>query len=100
MLAYEHRLVFTKADIDRLIATNRDFMWNQEVRGAKFRRIDGGEPDKRWAKTSGTLWTALAPYDPTLRKVFEANHDPASWGGLSATPRYLARYARARAPDR
>src|SRR5207244_2283025 len=25
--AYEHRLVFTKTEIDRLIATNRDFMW-------------------------------------------------------------------------
>ena len=28
-----------------------------------------------------------------LRKVFEANHNPASWGGLGATPQYLARFA-------
>jgi hypothetical protein len=39
------------------------------------------------------LWTALAPYDATLRKVFEANHDPAGWGGLSSTPQWLARFA-------
>ena len=91
VLAYEHALVFTKADIDRLIATNRDFMWNGQVRGARFRRIDGGKPDKRWARTPGLLWSALAPYDPTLRKVFEANHDPASWGGLNATPWWLSR---------
>ncbi len=88
--AYEHKLVFTKDDIARLVATNRDFMWNQQVQGAAFQRIDGGKPDQRWAKNPGVLWTALTPYDDTLRKVFEANHNPASWGGLSATPRYLA----------
>ena len=78
--AYEHGLVFTKEDIDRLIATNRDFMWNKQVQGAKFQRIDGGEPDQRWAKSPGVLWTALAPYDETLRKVFEANHNPGRLG--------------------
>ena len=51
--AYEHGLVFTQEDIARLVATNRDFMWNQQVTGAKFQRIDGGKPDKRWAKIAG-----------------------------------------------
>ena len=88
--AYEHRLVFNKADIDCLIATNRDWMWNQQVQGAKFRRIDGGTPDNRWKNSPGVLWTALILYDESLRKVFEANHNPAGWGGLSATPWYLA----------
>jgi hypothetical protein len=47
------------------------------------------------------LWEALVPYDETLRKIFEANHDPASWGGLAATPRYLARQVvSARGPRR
>jgi hypothetical protein len=90
--AYEHGLVFTKEDIARLIATNRDFMWNQQVTGAAFQRVDGGAPDKRWAKSPGVLWAALAPYDPTLRKIFEANHDPADWGGLASTPQWLARF--------
>ncbi|MBI5726085.1 MAG: hypothetical protein HZA50_19150 [Planctomycetes bacterium] len=98
--AYEHGLVFTKEDIDRLIATNRDFMWNQQVKDAKFKRIDGGEPDKRWAKTPGVLWSALAPYDPTLRKIFEANHNPASWGGLTATPQWLTRFAKTPVGDK
>jgi hypothetical protein len=96
--AYEHGLVFTKEEIDRLIVTNRDFMWNKQVQGAKFQRIDGGEPDKRWANSPGVLWTALVPYDETLRKVFEANHNPAGWGGLSSTPWYLARFAGAMSP--
>ncbi len=89
--AYEHGLVFTRKEIDRLIATNRDFMWNHKIQGAAFQRIDGGEPDPRWKNSPGVLWIALTPYDPDLRKVFEANHNPASWGGLSATPWYLAR---------
>jgi hypothetical protein len=91
--ACEHGLVFTKAEIDRLIATNRDFMWNGQVDGAKFRRIDGGDPDPRWEKSPGVLWSALVPYDESLRKVFEANHNPGGWGGLAGTPHYLARHS-------
>lgn len=88
--AYEHGLVFEEADVACLIATNRDFMWNGQVIGAQFRRIDGGEPDPRWKHSPGCLWRALVPYDQTLREVFEANHDPAGWGGLATTPWYLA----------
>lgn len=88
--AYEHGLVFSKDDINRLIATNRDFMWNGRIEGAKFQRIDGGQPDQRWKDTPGVLWTSLVLYDETLRKVFEANHNPASWGGISTTPWYLS----------
>jgi len=89
--AYEQGLIFTKDDIDHLIATNRDYMWNQQVEGAKFRRIDGGEPDPRWKDSPGVLWTALIAYDPILRKVFESNFDPNSWGGLATTPWYAWR---------
>jgi hypothetical protein len=89
--AYDHRLVFTRTEIDRLVATNRDFMWNHQIKGAKFQRIDGGEPDPRWKDSPGVLWSALISVDDTLRAIFEANHNPASWGGLAATPRYLAR---------
>lgn len=88
--AFEHGLVFTKEDIQRLIATNRDFMWNQQVTGAKFQRIDGGQPDPRWRNSPGVLWTALVPYDEMLRRVFLTNHNPSGWGGLSATPWFLA----------
>ena len=91
--AFEHGLVFTRADLQRLIATNRDFMWNQQFKGAKFQRIDGGEPDARWKDSPGALWTALVPHDETLRKVFLENHHPASWGGLAVTPWFLAREA-------
>lgn len=84
------RLVFAETDINRLIATNRDFMWNQRVEGAQFQRIDGGQPDPRWKNSPGLLWESLVPYDETLRKIFIANHDPSGWGGLSTTPWFLA----------
>ena len=88
--AFEHGLVFSRADIDGLIATNRDFMWNQVVAGARFKRIDGGEPAPGWETASGALWTALIPYDVTLKKIFVANHDPSSWAGLYITPWFLS----------
>ena len=92
--AFEHGLVFQRGEIDRLIATNRDFMWNRQMRPARFQRIDGGQPDPRWKDSPGVLWTALAPYDETLRKIFLANHDPADWGGLAGTPWALAKQIR------
>jgi hypothetical protein len=88
--AYEHGLVFTKEDIDRLIATNRDFMWNKKMEGAAFQRLDGGQPEAQWKNTPGVLWESLTPYDETLRDIFIANHDPASWGGLAVTPWFLS----------
>lgn len=91
--AYEHHLVFTRDDISKLIATNRDYMWNHTVKPALFQRIDGGAPDDRWKNSPGVLWSALIPYDATLRKIFEENHNPSGWNGLSATPWYLAEFA-------
>ena len=84
--AYEHGLVFKREDIHKLIATNRDFMWNQKIDAAKFQRIDGGSPDRRWPNTPGVLWSALAPYDDTLHKIFLANFKPDAWSSLAATP--------------
>ena len=88
--AYQHNLVFHREEIDRLIATNRDFMWNHQISGAKFQRIDGGPADPRWQNSPGVLWDALIPYDETLRRIFVANHQPDTWGGLSATPWFLS----------
>ena len=92
--AFEHGMVFTKEDIAMLVATNRDFMWNQKMQGAKFQRMDGGQPDARWKNSPGVLWSALVPYDEILRKIFIANHDPAGWGGLAETPQFFARAAK------
>jgi hypothetical protein len=88
--AYEHHLVFTETDIDQLIITNRDFMWNQKIQGAKFASIDAGLTDARWKDSPGVLWVPLVLYDDTLRQIFEANHKPDSWSGMGRTPWYVA----------
>ena len=49
-IAHEHGLVFEQADIERLVATNRDFMWDQHV----VERISSGStarPSIRAGKT-------------------------------------------------
>jgi hypothetical protein len=63
VFAHAHGVVFTKEDISRLIATSL--------------------AEKRY-------WAALVPYDATSQKRFEESHKPDSWGGLIATPWYLA----------
>jgi hypothetical protein len=61
--AYEHGIVFTADDLERLIRT---------------------------ALATGRPWTALAPYDPTIRARFEQDLRPNEWSGLSLVPWYLA----------
>lgn len=61
--AYRHGLVFTAADIEHLVAT--------------------ALAEKRY-------WDALAPFSPEIQRKFEGSHKPDGWGGLSATPWYLA----------
>ena len=60
--AYEHGLIFTKAEIEHLIAT---------------------------AKKTNRMWSALAPYDVEIQKHFESTEKPDSWGGLGGAPHYL-----------
>jgi acetyl esterase/lipase len=67
--AYEHGLVFTRADIDRLVAT--------------------ALAEKRY-------WDALVPYSAAIQDKFEQATKPESWGGLSAVPCYLMHQARLR----
>jgi hypothetical protein len=62
--AYEHGLVFDRADIGRLITI---------------------------AMIQQRYWRALAPYSNRIQKYFEDYNNPNSWNGLSATPWYLAR---------
>jgi len=69
--AYQHGLVFTKADVDRLVAT--------------------AVAEKRY-------WTALAPYSKVIQQHFESNHKPDTWGGLGGTPHYLALQVRLQRP--
>ncbi len=61
--AYQHRLVFDRGDMDRLIATSL--------------------VEKRY-------WPALAPYNAEIQAHCEAGLTPDNWGGLSTVPKYLS----------
>ncbi len=61
--AYEHGLVFTAEDLDRLIRT---------------------------ARATARFWPALVPYDTTVRNHFEQTLNPKSWTGMLRVPWYLA----------
>lgn len=67
--AYEHGLVFTREDIDRLIAT---------------------------AITEKRYWASLVPYSEEIQKKFEAEFKPDTWGGLASAPWYLYQQAKLR----
>ena len=93
--AYEHGLVFTKEDIDRLIATNRDFMWNQAGPG---RQVPADRRRRARPAMGQVARRALgAPWRLTTRRCGRSSRPttiPAGWGGLSGTPEWLARYGR------
>ena len=61
--ACEHHVVFTKRDVDRLIAT---------------------------ALAEKRDWPALAPYNVEIQRHFEDTLKPDSWSGLTAVPWYLS----------
>ena len=60
--AHEHGLVFSREDIEHLVAT--------------------ALAEKRY-------WDALVPYSEEIQEQFEQSMKPDSWGGLSAAAKYL-----------
>ena len=69
-------------------------MWNHKINGRSFSASTAVARTRAGENSPGVLWVALVPYDETLRTIFEANHNPANWGGLSTTPWYLTRMER------
>ncbi len=65
--AYQHGLVFSREDIEHLVAT--------------------ALAEKRY-------WDALVPYSAEIQEKFERSTKPESWGGLGAAPYYLMLQAR------
>ena len=96
--AYEHGLVFTKEDIARLIATNRDFMWNQQIKNAKFQRIDGGKPEPRWTNSPGCSGPPWRPMTRRCGKSLKPTIIRAIGAALTATPEWVARFGRSPKP--
>lgn len=84
--AYHYGVVFDKTDIQRMINTNLNVMWNKDKVNPKFISSNGqgAEMDttgvgafiKRYGhsnatKNAGELWTALLDFDQTIRDLYE-----------------------------
>ncbi len=86
--AYHTGIVFTRQDIERIIHTNIENMWNGDRDKPRWRNAGLGglwtpQPEGR----AGTLWTALGDFDARVRQL----------GGHSETsrnaPSFVRRYA-------
>ncbi|NKB69444.1 MAG: hypothetical protein GKR89_20425 [Candidatus Latescibacteria bacterium] len=68
--AYHTGVVFTQADIERIIQTNLGAMWNGDMEAPRWRNAGLGGP---WAPQeegrAGTLWSSLADFDERARQL-------------------------------
>ena len=67
--AYHTGVVFDETDIRRILNTNLKVMWNGNLAEPKFRNSNATLPGVNPNQTAGTLWTALADFDDTIRKL-------------------------------
>jgi hypothetical protein len=84
--AYHYGIVFSKEDMQRIINTNLEVMWNKDRENpifinsnglgaehdttglASFKRAFGHSND---FENQGQLWTSLLDFDPTIRELYE-----------------------------
>ena len=80
---YNVGIVFTKADIERLVQTNVEFMWLDDESNPQFRKINGTyDAEAQYGK--GYLWTSLAQFSPRVRELWKAQS-----GGRRSSTGYL-----------
>lgn len=85
--AYHCGLVFDKQDMQRIINTNLQVMWNKDKENPDFINSNGRGKEKSaegvegfrkaWGhsnetKNAGQLWTGLLDFDQTIRDLYEA----------------------------
>ena len=93
---YNHGILFDRADIEKLIQTNTEFMLRDKDASHRFTNIDGSyrvynEPGKK-GFGHGSLWTSLAQFSPRVRELWKAQidrTDPARYGYANSAIGYL-----------
>jgi hypothetical protein len=80
--AYNAGIVFTEDDIKAIINTNLKVMWNGDEENPKFANSNkdyhpkaAATPARDKEGVAGTLWTSLAQFDPTIRKLTQQQLD-------------------------
>ncbi|MFH0755816.1 MAG: alpha/beta hydrolase [Bacteroidota bacterium] len=84
--AYQYGIVFDAQDIQRIINTNLNVMWNKDTVNPEFINSNGLGADgdtsgiaafqrvyghSNVVKNGGELWTGLLDFDPTIRRLYE-----------------------------
>jgi hypothetical protein len=84
--AYQSGITFSKEDMQRIINTNLKAMWNgdkaapkwQNSNRAIFKAALGEVPEPKligdYKRFAGCLWSALAPFDQTIRDLGKGKH--------------------------
>jgi len=71
--AYNMGVTFTDEDIKRFIGTNLRFMWNGDKESPIWNnsnvKLPGAGQSAEGFSKAGTVWTALAPFDATIREI-------------------------------
>lgn len=68
--AYHTGIIFDSGDLERILRTNLEVMWNGGTAEPQWRNADGRgvwQPDPE--DGAGTLWTALADFSQTVRDL-------------------------------
>ena len=68
MDAYHSGVVYDERDMRRILATNLKVMWNGSFDAPAYRNSNGNATN-----TAGALWTALADFDDTVRRLRAAS---------------------------
>lgn len=77
--AYHTGIVFTRADIERIIHTNLENMWNGDMKNPRWRNAGlGGAWAPQEQGRAGTLWSALADFDARARQLRAQHLQPGS----------------------
>ncbi len=85
--AYHTGIVFSRQDLERIIRTNLEVMWNGDRAHPQFVNSDndypGGAEKRARLKPpegeglAGTLWTALVPFSETIRDLWSPRNEMA-----------------------
>jgi hypothetical protein len=90
--AYERGIVFDAEDMKRFVNTNLKVMWNGRLDDPKWDNSNAGvqkavfgeirlpsKPAGIFSRYAGCLWTDLAVFDPTVRKLYEKELKPGTY---------------------
>jgi len=93
---YNHGIGFGRADIEKLIQTNTDFMYRGDDASPQFANIDGSfkvyEEKNKKSFGRGSLWSSLAQFSPRIRELWKQQidrADPARYGYANSVMSYL-----------